>query len=225
MWVELQPFGHPGDPREHSEGHFDDNCRKYAEARNGHISERRLPFATLTSEEEMFKCFHKFFGYELGRWAAWNIRTRANDIWSKLEKNDVKALPILGQIQGDFKTFDDVLANATGTHTTVASFLFENTHSLRDKGHGRAADKYGVCGSQARVKRDIDVCEWGPAMSFSHLLLPCGIAEVSSKQDKGFTRLCLPFMQTKTGPNPEDAITSLCSLAWFLAYRLENALV
>ena len=55
MWVELQPFGHPGDPREPSEGHFDDNCRKYAEARSGHISQKQLPFATLTSEEDLFK--------------------------------------------------------------------------------------------------------------------------------------------------------------------------
>ena len=119
---------------------------------------------------------------------------KANDIWRKLANNDVKALPILGQTQGDFKSFDDVLANATGTHTAVAKFLFEPTLSFREKGHGRAADKYGVSDTQAKVKRDIDMSEWDPAMSFSHLLLPCGIAEVSSKPDKGFTRLCFPFM-------------------------------
>ena len=79
--------------------------------------------------------------------------------------------------------------------------------------------------SQSRVKQDIDVFDWGPAMIFSHLLIPCGIAEVSSKEDKGITRLCLPFIQTETGPNPEEAITSLCSLAWFLAYHLEKSLV
>jgi len=146
-------------------------------------------------------------------------------MWWKLTRSEIKSLPNLGQIQGDFKTFDDLLAHATGTHTTVANFLFETTHTLRDKGHGRTAEKYGVSDSQSRVKQDIEVCNWRPAMIFSHLLIPCGIAEVSSKQDKGITRLCLPFIQTETGPNPEDAITSLCSLAWFLAYHLENALV
>ena len=47
---------------------------------------------------------------------------------------------------------------------------------------------------------------------------------MSSKPDKGFTRLCFPFLQTNRGPNPEDAITSLCGLAWFLAYMLDKEL-
>ena len=150
------------------------------------------------------------------------IQSKADDIWTKLEKQELDILPIFGQCQGDFKTFGDVLANATGKHTSVAQFLFESTHSLREKGHGRAADKYGVSDMHAKVKRDIDVCELDPSMTFSHLLLPCGIVEVSSKPDKGFTRLCFPFLQMYWGPNPEDAITSLCGLALVLAYILDK---
>jgi len=146
-------------------------------------------------------------------------------MWTKLANKDVKGLPTLGQVQGDFKTFDDVLANATGKHTSVAQFLFESTHSLREKGHGRAADKYGVSDMHAKVKRDIDVCEWDPSMTFSHLLLPCGIADVSSNPVKCITRLCFPFLQTPRGPDPGGAITSLCGLTWLLAYVLEKELV
>ena len=114
-----------GDPREPSEGHFDDNCRKYAEARNRHIDEQKLSFATLTSQADLFWCFEQFFGYELDKGKAGGINTQAHDMWWKLDRNEIKALPNLRQIQGDFKTFDDLLAHATGTHTTVANFLFE----------------------------------------------------------------------------------------------------
>ena len=77
----------------------------------------------------------------------------------------------------------------------------------------------------AKVKRSIEVFEWNPAMAFSHLMPPCGIAEVSAKPDKGITRLCFPFLQTSWGPDPEDAITSRCGLTWLLAFILEKDLV
>jgi hypothetical protein len=77
----------------------------------------------------------------------------------------------------------------------------------------------------AKVNRKVDVFDWSPAMTFSHLLLPCVIAEVSSNPDKGITRLCFPFLQARWGPDPEDAITSLCGLTWHLAYILDKELV
>ena len=57
MWVELQPFGHPGDPKEPSDGHFDINCGKYARNRSWHIWDKELRFATLTDRSAIFTCF------------------------------------------------------------------------------------------------------------------------------------------------------------------------
>ena len=70
-----------------------------------------------------------------------------------------------------------------------------------------------------------EILKWKPAMKFGHLLLPCATAEISSQADKGVTRLCLPFMHASGGlVDPEDAIASLCGLAWFLAFLLERDL-
>ena len=77
----------------------------------------------------------------------------------------------------------------------------------------------------AKLNRNIEVFEWNTAMTFSHLLLPCVIAEVSSNPVKGITRLCFPFRQTRRGPDPENVIISLCGLMWLLAYILEKELV
>ena len=82
-----------------------------------HIWEERLFFATLEDRKAIYTCFYHIFGYKLQQWKEKYIQREAGDIWTKLEKQELKGLPILGQSQGDFKTFDDALANATGTHT------------------------------------------------------------------------------------------------------------
>ena len=58
------------------------------------------------------------------------IQAKADDIWTQLARQELDILPVFGQSQGDFKTFDDLLANAIGTHASVAQFLFESTQSL-----------------------------------------------------------------------------------------------
>ena len=45
-----------------------------------------------------------------------------------------------------------------------------------------------------KVNREVDVFDWTSGMKFGHLLLPRATAEVSSKADKGMTRLCFPFV-------------------------------
>ena len=109
--------------------------------------------------------------------------------------------------------------------TNVSRFAFETTQSLRGLGHGSAAARWSVNDTYEKVHRPINLLDWKPAMKFGHLLLPCATAEISSQADKGVTRLCLPFMNASGGlVDPEDAIASLCGLAWFLACLLERDL-
>ena len=76
-----------------------------------------------------------------------------------------------------------------------------------------------------KVNREVDVFDWTHGLKFGHLLLPCATAEVSSKPNKGITRLCFPFLQASGRLDPGDAIASLCGLTWFLAFILEKGLV
>ena len=76
-----------------------------------------------------------------------------------------------------------------------------------------------------KINRKIDVFDWTSGIRFGHLLLPCVTAELSSKPDKGVTRLCLPFIHFADSLDPEDAIASLYALTWVLAFIFERDLV
>ena len=76
-----------------------------------------------------------------------------------------------------------------------------------------------------KVNRKIDVFDWTSGMKFGHLLLPCVTAELSSKPEKGVTRLCLPFIHFADSLDPEDAVASSCALTWFMGLISERDLV
>ena len=153
------------------------------------------------------------------------LHTIANAVWQALSNNKIRNLPHLGKGRSDFKSFDDVLVHAAGADTQVSRFARVPTRSLRLVGHGSAAARYAVNEMYEKVNCKIDVLDWRLGMKFGHMLLPCIAAEVSSSENKGITRLCLPFIQSSEARDIEEAITSLCSLAWFLAFILDRSLV
>ena len=171
--------------------------------------------------ESYKRCFRK----QIENRDADRVHELACQIFAELRSGKRQELPNLGQGPSDFKCLDEVLSQAAGMGTDVANFAYASTQSLRDVGHGSAATKFGVRDIYEKVNRAIEICDWKPAMQFGHLLLPCATAEISSQADRGLTRLCLPFLQVADVLDPEDAITSLCCLTWYLAFRVEPALV
>ena len=70
----------------------------------------------------------------------------------------------------------------------------------------------------------VDLYAWESILRFGHVMLPGATAEISSAPDRGKIRLCFPFIQPSKSMNPEEAITSLCSLTRFLACMQDEGL-
>ena len=211
MWVEMQPFGYPGKPwdahHHHAEGcSCDEHCCDYAMRRNKHIRDYKLQWCLLKEHENVSS----------SSTGSQNLHILADKIWWKLHRQQIQDLPHLGKDSSDFKSFQEVLQQGTCMSAGDAHFACAPTRSLHDRLPSSTA---------GRCSRG-EISNWQPAMRFGQLLLPCATAEVSSQADKAVTRLCLPFIDASGGRlDPEDAIASLCSLAWFLAFLLERDLV
>ena len=221
MWVEMQPFGYPGKPwdahHHHAEGcSCDEHCCDYAMRRNKHIRDYKLQWCLLEEHKNVSSSYYECLHEGIGEMSANNLHILADKIWWKLHRKEIQDLPHLGKDSSDFKSFQEVLHQGTGMSASVARFACASTRSLRDV----------IPSSAARRCTVSEILKWKAAMKFGHLLLPCATAEISSQADKGVTRLCLPFMHASGGLlDPEDAIASLCGLAWFLAFLLERDLV
>ena len=230
MWLETQPFGHPYSPYDAryssaDGGSGEDHCAAYASRRNRHIWDENLEWGLLQERGNIVKAYSECFGENIESEAAKRLYLLSKDIWNKLKRREIRDLPRLGKGFSDFKSLDDVLSQAAGRSTALSKFAFENTRKLRNIGHGSAAERWNVNETHEKALRPVDPLDWKPAMRFSHLLLPCMTAESSSQPLKGLTRLCLPFIRASDAMNPEEAIASLCSLTWFLAFLLDKNLV
>ena len=61
-------------------------------------------------------------------------------------------------------------------------------------------------------------------MQFSHMLLPCVTADVSSNANGGTTRFCLPYINGNRSVTAQHAMISLCCQTWFLAFLVNKSL-
>ena len=229
MWLEVQPFGHPGEPRdarhEYAGGGFKDEfCSAYAKRRNKHIWDYKLPWGILWDRQSIQSSYYNCFGRRVGDYDARRLHEIADGVWWALYWNQIPNLPTLGQGCSDYTSFDEALAHAAGADTCLSRFVHESTRSLRQLGHGAAAQRWSVQKMYDKVNRDVDLLDWMPGLKFGHLFLPCATAEVSCEADKGVTRLCFPFLNAHKDLELESAITALCSLTWFLSFVLEKEL-
>ena len=222
MWVEEQPFGLPGSAGPNRPS--DEPCAKYATIRNEYIYEN-LRWRHLKRVWNFPWSFYTCFGKWLPDEKVKQVETLAEDVWKKLNRKQIHDLPQLGQGFSDFNSLDEVLTEATGKCTDVSCFAFETTKALHEIGHGRTAENFNVSRTFNVMSDKVDPLAWEAAIKISHLLLPCATAEISSQEDKGVSRLCLPFIHIGNDPPLEDAITSLCSLTWTLAFCLDQNLV
>ena len=90
----------------------------------------------------------------------------------ELKRREIRDLPLLGQGFSDFRSLDDVLSQAADMDTTLCNFAFENTHSLRDFGHGSAAERRRGSETYEKVHRSVDPLDWKPAMHDCRNQLP-----------------------------------------------------
>ena len=228
MFVETQPFGTPRHffYAQHTYadgGKGDARGAKYAKARADHLRKNINLWCCLEewvdyrwphrSFQLMFK---KCFGWWPADYVVKNVSWWCEETYHALWRHQMANLPNLGRGIHDYKSFDEVLEEIVSRESLVGRFAFDDTQQLRSRGHDRTANRYNVPDVVRRARRPVEPFYWGPAISFGGLLLPCVTAEISPTEETGITRLCLPFIQADDDLEVEEAITSICAVAWVL---------
>ena len=157
MWVEWQPFGHPGEPREDQHhfsaaGYVDERCSAYAKRRNQHLRAHKLVWGVLKKSSSMMASYENCmmasyehcFRRRLSFTSVTILHRIANTVWEALCNNKIRNLPHLGKGRSDFNSLDDVLVHAAGANTQASLFAREPTRSLRLVGLGYAAERYAA---------------------------------------------------------------------------------
>ena len=91
MWVEMEPFGHPG-PRESKPacrggGFYSPQCSNYARKRNEHIMKENLPWRLLEESEDgnLASSYHRCFNNRPDDKLRRIAQETAKNVWSKLD--------------------------------------------------------------------------------------------------------------------------------------------
>ena len=114
-------------------------------------------------------------------------------VWCQLGDDQIRNLPKLGQGFCDFRSFNDVLKEASKSDAGVPRFAQAHVEDLRKLGHAKAVARHNIGQTYAQTQSHVDVrLEGCPAVCPSLLVVCNNTREFGRGQGHDSAMLAIP---------------------------------